>query len=223
LKFIPTALAIAMLLLVVGQCRKPRGWVGRFHIWLMNRRHAGVTAWGIGHVGVEPAFAILDIGCGGGAAVERLAATATQGHVDGVDYSAASVAAARSRNLAAIAEGRAEIQQASVSALPFGDGTFDLVIAVETHYYWPEPVTDLQEILRVLKPGGRLAIIAETYRGQTFGALMIVPMTLLRARYLTVEQHRQLFTSAGFSQVDVHTDPRKGWICAVGRKPALES
>ena len=44
--------------------------------------------------------------------------------------------------------------------------------------------------LRVLKPGGRLAIVAETYRGQTFGALMIIPMMLLRARYLTVEEHR---------------------------------
>ena len=51
---------------------------------------------------------------------------------------------------------------------------------------------------------------------------MIIPMTLLRARYLTVEEHRQLLTSAGFSDVDVHTDARKGWICAVGRKPGVD-
>jgi hypothetical protein len=52
---------------------------------------------------------------------------------------------------------------------------------------------------------------------------MILPMMLLRARYLTVEEHRQLFTSAGFSHVDVDTAARKGWICVVGRKPGLES
>jgi SAM-dependent methyltransferase len=219
LKFMPTALAVVALVLVAGQCRKPRGWVGRFYAWLMGVRHAGVTTWGLSHLVVAPHFAILDVGCGGGAAVERLAALASQGRVCGIDYSAASVATAQSRNRAAIAEGRVEIQQAAVSALPFGDGTFDLATAVETHYYWPEPATDLREILRALKPGGRLAIVAETYRGQTFGALMIVPMMLLRARYLTVEEHRQLFVSAGFSDVDVHTDARKGWICVVGRKP----
>ena len=219
LKFLPTTVAVVALVLVLGQCRKPRGWVGRFYAWLMGVRHAGVTTWGLSHLVVEPHFAILDVGCGGGAAVERLAAIATQGRVCGIDYSTASIATAQARNRAAIAEGRVEIQQASVSTLPFGERIFDLVTAVETHYYWPEPATDLREILRVLKPGGRLAIIAETYRGQTFGALMYIPMMLLRARYLTVEDHRQLFVSAGFSDVDVHTDARKGWICVVGRRP----
>jgi SAM-dependent methyltransferase len=219
LTFIPTALALVAVVLLMGQCRKPRGWIGRFFAWLMGVRHAGVTTWGLSHLVVAPQFVILDVGCGGGAAVERLAAIACEGSVHGIDYSPASVAAARSRNRAAIAEGRVVIQQAPVSSLPFGDGAFDLATAVETHYYWPEPAVDLREILRVLKPGGLLAIIAETYRGQTFGALMIVPMMLLRARYLTVEQHRQFLTSAGFSHIDVHTDARKGWICVVGRKP----
>jgi SAM-dependent methyltransferase len=213
------AFVAAVFALVVGQCRKPSGWVGRFHIWSMNRRHAGVTAWGLGHVSIEPAFVILDIGCGGGKAVERLAALAHQGHVCGVDYSAASVAAARSTNTAAIAEGRVEIRQAPVSALPFEDGTFDLVTAVETHYYWPQPVSDLREILRVLKPGGRLAIIAETYRGQTLDMLLRIPMALLRARYLTIEEHETLLMTAGFTEITVDTAPHKGWICAVGRRP----
>ena len=219
LRFVPPAFALLAVALLIGQCRKPRGWIGRFYAWLMGVRHAGVTTWGLSHLVVAPQFAILDVGCGGGAAVERLAAIASEGSVHGIDYSPASVAAARSRNRAAIAEGRVVIQQASVSALPFADGAFDLATAVETHYYWPEPATDLREILRVLKPGGRLAIIAETYRGQTLGALMAIPMMLLRARYLTVEEHTELFTSAGFSHVEVHTDARKGWICVVGRKP----
>ena len=126
LKFIPAALAIVALVLVLGQCRKPRGWVGRFYAWLMGVRHANVTTWGMRHIVVAQQFAILDVGCGGGAAIERLAAIASQGSVHGIDYSAASVATARSRNRAAIAEGRVVIQPASVSALPFGDSAFDL-------------------------------------------------------------------------------------------------
>jgi SAM-dependent methyltransferase len=216
---LPMAIAFAFVALVFGQCRKPRGWAGRFHLAAMNHRHASVTAWGLGHLQIEPTFVVLDVGCGGGKAIERLAALAAQGHVWGVDYSATSVATAKATNTDAMAAGRVDVQQASVSRLPFGDAVFDLVTAVETHYYWPEPAGDFREILRVLKPGGRLAIIAETYRGQTLGALMAIPMMLLRARYLTVEEHRQLFAAAGFTDVVVDTEPHKGWIYAAGRKP----
>lgn len=71
----------------------------------------------------------------------------------------------------------------------------------------------------MLKPGGRLALIAETYRGERFGAIVGVAMKLLRARYLTVPEHQALLTGAGFTDVVVDTERTKGWICAVGRKP----
>jgi SAM-dependent methyltransferase len=212
------ALAILAAVILLRQCRKPWGWLGRFYIWLMNLQHAGVTSWGLSHVRVEPRFAVLDVGCGGGKAVERLAVVASEGKVCGIDYSPASVAAARSRNKRAIAAGKVNIQQASVSKLPFDDSSFDLVSAIETHYYWPEPVADLREILRVLKPGGRLVVIAETYKGETFDRLLVIPMALLRARYLSVREHEELLAAAGYVDVVIHTEARKGWICAVGRK-----
>ncbi len=220
---LPMAIAFAFVVFNLRQCRKPLGPLGRLHISTMNQRHAGVTAWGLEHVRIEPAFVVLDVGCGGGKAVERLAALASDGRVCGVDYSATSVAAARATNADAIAAGRVDIQQASVSKLPYADGTFDVVTAFETHYYWPDPERDLREILRVLKPDGHLAIVAETYRGQMLSVLVAIPMKLLRARYLTVEDHRQLFVAAGFSDVVVDTEPRKGWICAMGTKPGVQS
>jgi SAM-dependent methyltransferase len=110
------------------------------------------------------------------------------------------------------------IQHGSVSHLPFPDDSFDLVTAVETHYYWPEPVADMREILRVLKPGGRLVVIAETYRGETLGRLLLLPMKLIRARYLTAREHQELFAEAGLVDVAIHLERRKGWICGVGVK-----
>jgi SAM-dependent methyltransferase len=105
-----------------------------------------------------------------------------------------------------------------VSALPFPDGMFDVVTAVETHYYWPHLEADAREVLRVLKPGGRFAIVAESYKGRRFDVVYRLPMTLLHATYLTVDEHKALLNAAGYSEVTVFEEREKGWICAVGRK-----
>lgn len=120
----------------------------------MNKNHYTLTTWGLQHANIGDADTILDIGCGGGRTVQRLAAMASQGKVVGVDYADASVATSRRLNAVAIQSGSVEVQQASVSNLPFPDAAFDLVTAVEIYYYWPDRPGAMSEILRVLKPGG---------------------------------------------------------------------
>ena len=214
---------VAVVLLLKGQCRKPRWWPGRFFIRVMNASHSALTDWGLAHVPLQPHFTLLDVGCGGGRTIDKLATIASAGRIHGIDYSAASVAVARRTNKRWIEAGRVEIRQGSVSQLPFPEGTFDVVSAVETHYYWPDPAADVREILRVLKPGGRLILIAETYRGQRFDALYRPTMKLLRATYLTEDEHRELLSAAGFAEVVVSVEASKGWICVVGRRPAQDA
>jgi len=213
------AAGIVLAVALSRQCRKPSWLLGRLNLWSMNRRHSSVTDWGLEAVHLERDFTILDVGCGGGRTIDKLAAFASDGKVYGIDYSSTSVATARRTNSRWIAAGRADIQQGSVSHLPFPDRTFDVVTAIETHYYWPNPVGDLREILRVLKPGGRLVIIAETYKGTRFDALYLPAMKLLGANWLTVDEHRDLFLSAGFSDIEIREERSKGWICVVGRSP----
>jgi ubiquinone/menaquinone biosynthesis C-methylase UbiE len=151
--------------------------------------------------------------------VERLASIATRGKVYGIDYSEASVAMARETNQRAIADARVDIKQASVSQLPFPDATFDLVTAVETHYYWPDLPRDVREVMRVLKHGGRFLIVAETYRGRRNDWLYRPTMTLvLRAAYFTPAQHRQLLDDAGYVDVDVFEEKSQGWISVIGTR-----
>ena len=216
---VAAVLAGAAVLVLLDQCRKPKWWLGRLLVWNMNARHSRLTDWGLSHVPLEKHFTILDIGCGGGRTVAKLAAVTGDGKVHGIDYSAASVAAARSTNARWLGAGRVEIQQASVSHVPFPNGAFDVVTAVETHYYWPNLEADLREILRALKPGGTLVILAETYKGRRFDILYRPAMMLLRATYLSVNEHRELFAAAGFSEFAVFEERGKGWICAVGRRP----
>lgn len=107
-----------------------------------------------------------------------------------------------------------------MSGLPFPDQSFDLVTAVETHYYWPDLAGDLAQVFRVLKPGGMAMVIAEAYRGSTTGVVMAPAMKLLRARFLTADQHCEWFAGAGFSDVRVFEEPGHGWLCVTGRRPA---
>lgn len=214
--------------LVVGvylarQVRKPSKWIGQPFAWIMNSSHSDLTDWGLQHVQIEKNFTILDIGCGGGRTIQKLAAIVKEGKVYGVDYAQGSVAASRNQNAAAINNGRVNIQQGSVSQLPLADNTFDLATAIETQYYWPDLPNDMREILRVLKPGGTLLIIAETYRGGRGSQLTAPIMRLLGSSSLSAEDQRDLFTKAGYIDVQIFEEQKKGWICAKGRKPSSRS
>src|SRR5690349_5340951 len=214
------ALAILLILWVFRQVRKPSGPLGRRMVRAMNLGHSRMTDWGLQQLSIPPNASILDVGCGGGRTIHRLAALAPEGKVFGLDYSAASVAVSSDTNAKEIAAGRVRIQQGSVAALPFPDCTFNIVTAVETHYYWPDLPANTREIFRVLKPGGTFALIAETYRGGPLRFLYGIVMPLLRAAFLSDAEHRNLLTQAGFADVAAAHVPGDNWICATGRKPA---
>ena len=196
--------------------KKPDRFAGRFFAGLMNGSHAPLTDWAFTHVEIPEGATALDVGCGGGRTIEKLTTKAAQ--VYGIDYAAGSVAASRAHNKRLIAEGRAHVEQASVSQLPFADNTFDVVTAIETQYYWPDLKSDMKEILRVLKPGGRLMVVAENYKGARNDALLGAVMKLLGSSRLSVDDHRMLFLAAGYSDVEISEERTRGWICVVGRK-----
>ena len=204
----------------VNQCQNPTGWLGRLVLRNMNSRHSKVTDWGLSQASIGKQDIILDVGCGGGRTVSKLAAIATQGKVYGIDHSKQSVAVAMRTNKQWIDAARVEIREASVSRLPFSEGAFDVVTAVETHFWWPALPADMREVLRVLKPGGSLILIAEVYRGsEAFTAKAVERYSEKTGMaLLSVEQHRELFTDAGYAEVQIVTEPRKGWICCIGSK-----
>ena len=219
-----TLLRFAVALVFVGytmrQIRKPDGWFGRIFARMFNTSHETMTDWGLGHVTIESQFTILDVGCGGGRTVEKEATIATEGKVYGVDYAEGSIAVSRRHNAKLIKDGRVVIEKASVSKLPFDNDIFDLATAIETQYYWPDLKGDMREILRVLKPGGRLVVIAEMYKGGRYDLLKWPFMWLAGSSHLSVADQRELFTSAGYEQVEIFEEGKKGWICAIGAKPA---
>jgi len=212
-------IALGAIFYVMRQVRKPDRWLGRLFTSIMNRSHSDLTDWGLTHIRIEHDASILDVGCGGGRTIEKLSALAVDGKVCGIDYAPGSVAASRAKNADLISAGRVTIEQASVSHMPFGVDEFDLVTAIETQYYWPDLINDMREIFRVLKPGGVLLVIAETYKGASNDFAQGWIMKLLGSSSLSVQDQRELFAKAGYGDVEVFEERAKSWLCVKGKKP----
>ena len=202
----------------MGNPGKPAGEAGAEMLARMNASHGPVTEWGLSHITAPQDAAVLDIGCGGGATLRRLAALAPRGAVTGIDYSEVSVACSTEFNRADIESGRMKVLQASVESLPFADAAFDIITTVESFYFWPDHAANLREVLRVLKPGGTFLLIAEIHEN---GALPESDRENVRTYNLfnpTREQFLHLFRQAGFTQVSTHTKPGEQWIAVTGGK-----
>lgn len=103
--------------------------------------------------GVAPGRSVLDVACGTGAAtLAAVRIAGPGGSVTGLDASPDMLAVAR-RKPASVTwvEGRAE-------ALPFADAAFDAAISQFGFMFFADRIAALHEMLRVLRPGGRLAV-----------------------------------------------------------------
>ncbi|MEW6377846.1 MAG: class I SAM-dependent methyltransferase [Thermodesulfobacteriota bacterium] len=203
---------MSMLGRMLSQCKKPRGRFGRFLAMGMNFGHSGLTKWGLGFIDIASDIYALDIGCGGGRTVERLAGIASDGKVVGIDYSPDAVVVARKKNQALINEGRVEIFQEVVSSMSFKDGAFGLVTAFETHYFWPDFRNDLKEVNRVTKQNGQLLIVGAVYKNKKFDRRNQRIVDAIRMTYLSIEEFREVLEGVGFSEFDALEEKKKGWF-----------
>ncbi len=96
---------------------------------------------------------ILDVGCGTGA---NLILLSQFGDAEGVDVSPDALAFCRERGIENVRLGAAE-------ALPYEDGTFDLVTAFDVVEHMDDDVAGLREMRRVLRPGGRILLFVPTF------------------------------------------------------------
>ncbi|MEW6322520.1 MAG: class I SAM-dependent methyltransferase [Acidobacteriota bacterium] len=140
------------------QAGRPRGLCGAALARIMVRETAGANAATVAIARVEPHERVVELGCGGGHAVALVAAELTTGTVVGFDVSAGMVRLARRRNRSAIARGVAHVAQGDARRIDLPDASVDCVLATHTVYFWPELDGVGREIVRVLRPGGRLVL-----------------------------------------------------------------
>ncbi|MCI1653847.1 MAG: class I SAM-dependent methyltransferase [Lachnospiraceae bacterium] len=178
---------------------KPAGESGRAMVRRMNDSHRPLRDWAFSYVNWMPGMRILDVGCGGGAAIADMLQLSEDSVIDGVDYSADCVAATKETNGALLGT-RVFVQEGNVGSLPYEGEQFDLVTAVETVYFWPDLLRGLNEIFRVLKTGGHIAILCEVDGPER----MDWEKVNFEINVYTPVELREYLHQAGFSQVEYH-------------------
>jgi len=110
---------------------------------------------------VRPGERVLDIGSGPGLLAEALASTVgPAGRVCGIDTSEPMLEMARRRCAAHL---HAEFEHADAGKLPFEDSSFDAAVSTQVYEYVADMPSALAELFRVLRPGGRVAIVDTDY------------------------------------------------------------
>jgi ubiquinone/menaquinone biosynthesis C-methylase UbiE len=112
-----------------------------------------------------------------------LASLAPEGRVVGADPSALMAQLAVKRNSALVRARRVEIVMANAASLPFSDAAFDKALCVHVLYFWNDLDCAFAEIARVLKPGGKLALLFRT--SADVKAVQAFPGEVYRFRSLT--------------------------------------
>lgn len=202
----------------IGNPARPQGEEGKLMLSRMNDEHYDVTTWALSFFSFNENDNVLDIGCGGGRTLNRMAENITSGHLTGVDYSRTSVEMSKDMNSDLINSGKMDIIEASVESLPFDDDSFDKIITVESFYFWPDPVENLKEVLRVLKPSSKFLLVADIYDRDDLSDKQKDNIKKYNLFNPSLEKFSTLLKSAGFSKVIIHTKEATTWVCAEGIK-----
>ncbi|MEA5526537.1 class I SAM-dependent methyltransferase [Nodularia spumigena] len=142
---------------------------------------------------------ILDMGCGTGRLLDRLATEFPDVRGTGLDLSSNMLRIARQSNShhrrLIYIEGKAE-------SLPFGEGQFDAVFSTISFLHYLEPQQVLSEVARVLSPGGRFYLVDITTKKDT--APQVLPISPRGIRLYSPQQRELFGSSAGLLCLSHH-------------------
>ena len=193
----------------------PKGEDGSKILDNMNESHYNLTKWGFEHVNFGNR--ILDIGCGGGAAIEQISKLYPQSTIYGCDISHVSIESTIAKNKKLIDEGRLKVEVCGVSKLNFPDESFDSVYSIESLYFWPNQQEDLKEVARVLKIGGKFMTALEMVGGKMNEKSSAIDEHL-NMKCPSKDELKTLLENAGFTDIALDYNEENAWLCAVATR-----
>ncbi|MCB9230917.1 MAG: class I SAM-dependent methyltransferase [Bacteroidia bacterium] len=188
---------------IARQLRHPKGFLGRWLARKMNKANASLYHHLFSLAEFGNGMAVLEIGFGNGKFIPEILSQVQGGKVAGIETSETMFETASGYLAKEIKAGKATLKFAERTRIPFAAEHFDRVISINTIYFWPSPANYLLEILRVLRPGGKVLL---GFRAR--GKYQDEGWMKESFQSFTAEDVTQLLENAGFEEIDQTPDPR---------------
>lgn len=144
------------------QARKPEGLFGRIVMRIVfDKGNAFLNNFVSDLMSVQTDDRIIEIGCGTGKLIYKMAQEMDKGLIEGIDFSSAMVSVAKKRNKNSIAKGMVKILEGDFDNMPYEKEKYSKACSVNTLYFWPSPAHTAKKIADILKPDGQLILAFE--------------------------------------------------------------
>lgn len=201
---------------LMNQTRMPEGRLGKIMIAMMNFGHAPLFNWGVKKLPDIDFKKILDLGCGSGRNISKLAKAYRNSKLKGIDLSPLCVEAASKYNRKLIETERMKIECGDVVTLSEKEKDYDLVTAIETIYFWEDLQHCFENIRECMKEGGVILIVNELDGNAPSSEKYEKIIKGLKA-YRT-EKIEEYLLRAGFKNIETFRRESPSWIAVTARK-----
>jgi len=172
----------------------------------MEQHHASIVEPTIAMMNLKAGERVLDLGCGAGWATRLLArqvAGGEHGQAVGLDISDEMIARARTSSKGVE---NAMYVWGSAQEIPWQEEYFDKVLSVESFYYYTDQSKVLEEVLRVLAPGGAAYILINLYKDNPYSLRWVDELKVpVHAR--SEAEYVEMMRQHGFEQVEARRVP----------------
>ncbi|MCV3743781.1 class I SAM-dependent methyltransferase [Ureaplasma sp. ES3154-GEN] len=176
----------------------------------MNQHHKPMADWAFQHIEINSNDIVLEVGCGGGANIKRIATIAKL--VTGIDISEMSIKVSKEVNEELIKNNRVKVFQTSVEDYKAPDASYSLVTAFSTIYFWKDRKKAFSNIFDSLKRNGFFKIIMSGI--ETMSKWTSVPGLKLVDQYELLKE----LVEAGFNEVKITRNPNENWLVVSAHK-----